>query len=414
MLHRDKLDSVFQFPLFEALAHRRIRRFGLGYEFTKDTFRYKSDKQPVPLDELETALLAWAAHGINGLALGEGQVTTGVHSTWTGRVHPSSCNDQHALLIIVNDDGMFAYQPPDATQVVEIATLEDREKIVQAYRDGIRQLSDTRPDFTDAAWISANVWMANKPGSTVFFPLIDLSAEHINDVLAAFEREKLRVVDERTGQWAGIGKWIDNGVLHGPEVTLRFIDYNTLAGQIAAAHFMGQNLGLACEAIGLGYVVTRCVAPVVLGGTPFTNGIGCRFISDKDGQPNTVGLDGYLEGHCPPYFENMDEAVDDLLAVRYGENGILLPEYQGPTPVRDWHSTASRAGMPSQEAIQATKDFCNYVYDTYGRFPAMVDTIQLPIMVTVHHLDLDFYNEFYPPEAVSESIRRHMSLWHNE
>jgi len=414
MLHRDKLDSVFQFPLFEALAHRRIRRFGLGYEFTKDTFRYKSDKQPVPLDELETALLAWAAHGINGLALGEGQVTTGVHSTWTGRVHPSSCNDQHALLIIVNDDGMFAYQPPDATQVVEIATLEDREKIVQAYRDGIRQLSDTRPDFTDAAWISANVWMANKPGSTVFFPLIDLSAEHINDMLAAFEREKLRVVDERTGQWAGIGKWIDNGMLDGPEVTLRFIDHNTLDGQIAAAHFMGQNLGLACEAIGLGYVVTRCVAPVVLGGTPFTNGIGCRFISDKDGQPNTVGLDGYLEGHCPPYFENMDEAVDDLLAVRYGENGILLPEYQGPTPVRDWHSTASRAGMPSQEAIQATKDFCNYVYDTYGRFPAMVDTIQLPIMVTVHHLDLDFYNEFYPPEAVSESIRRHMSLWHNE
>ena len=414
MLHRDKLDLAFRFPLFEALAHRRVRRFGLGYEFTKDTFRYKSDKQPVPLDELESALLAWAAHGINGLALGEGQVTTGVHSTWNGRVHPSSCNDQHALLIIVNDDGMFAYQPPDATQVVEIATVEDREKIVQTYRDGVRQLSDTRPDFTDAAWISGNIWMANKPGSTVFFPLIDLSAEHINDMLAAFEREKLRVVDERTGQWAGIGKWIDNGVLDGPEVTLRFLDYHTLDGQIAAAHFMAQNLGLACEAIGLGYAVTRCVAPVVLGGTPFTEGLGCRFISDKDGQPNTVGLDGYLEGHCPPYFENMDEAVDDLLAIRYGENGILLPEYQGPTPLRDWHSAASRAGRPSQEAIQATKDFCNYVYDTYGRFPAMVDTIQLPIMVTVHHLDLDFYNEFYPPEAVSESIRRHMSLWHNE
>jgi hypothetical protein len=54
-----KLDLVFQYPLFEALAHRRVRRFGLGYEFTKDTFRFKSDKPPVPLDELETALLAW-------------------------------------------------------------------------------------------------------------------------------------------------------------------------------------------------------------------------------------------------------------------------------------------------------------------------------------------------------------------
>lgn len=414
MLHREKLDSVFRFSLFEALVHRRVRRFGLGYEFTKDTFRYKSDKQPVPLDELETALLAWAAHGINGIALGEGQITTGVHSSWNGRVHPCACNDQQALLIIVNDDGMFAYQPPDATQVVEISTADDREKILQVYRDGLRQLSDTRPDFTDAAWISANTWMANKPGSTLFFPIIDLSAEHINHILAAFGGEGLRIVDERTGQWAGIGKWIENGMLDGPQVTMRFVDHNTLSVQIAAVHFMAQNVGLACEAIGLGYVVTRCVVPVVLGGTPFSEGLACRFVSDKEGEPNPVGLDGHLEAYCPPYFSSMDDAVDHFLAIRYGENGILRAEYQGPTPLKEWPSVASRAGRPSQQAIEATKDFCNYVYETYGRFPALADTIQLPIMVTVHHLDLDFYREFYPPEAVSETIWRHMSTWHDE
>jgi hypothetical protein len=414
MLDREKLDLVFEFSLFEALAHRRVRRFGLGYEFTKETFRYRSDKQPVPLDELETALLAWAAHGINGLALGEGQITTGVHSTWNGRVHPCACNDQRALLVIVNDDGVFAYQPPDATQVVEISTREDRDKIVQAYRGGIQQLGDTRPDFTDAAWISGNIWMANRPGSTLFFPVVDTSAKHINSALAAFEREGLRIVDKRTGQWAGIGKWIDNGMLDGAEVTMQFVDYNTLNAQSAAAHFMAQNIGLACEAIGVGYVVTGCVAPVVLGGTPFTEGLGCRFISDKDGQPNPVGLDGHLEGHCPPYFESMDEAVDDFLAIRYGDNGILLPEYQGPTPLKNWALVASKAKKLSQEAIQATKDFCNYVYDTYGRFPALIDTVQLPIVITVHHLDLDFYREFFPSEAISETMWRHMSTWHDE
>ena len=413
MLNR-KLDQVFQYPLFQALAHRRVRRFGLGYEFTKDTFRFKSDKPPVPLDELETALLAWAGHGISGLALGEGQIATGVHSTWNGRVHPSPCNDQHTLLIIVNDDGVFAYQPPDATQLVEIASPMDREKILTTYQEGIHQISDKRPDFTETAWISANHWMASRPGSTLIFPLVDLSAEHINHVLAAFEREKLRVIDERTGKPPGIGKWIDNGMLDGPGVTMSFMDHNTLTAQIAAGFFIAQNIGLACEAMGLGYVTTRGVTPVVLGGTPFTEGLGCRFVSAKNGELNPVGLDGFLESHCPPYFENMDEAVDDFLAIRYGDNGILLPDYAGPTPLREWQSVVSRASAMSQDAIQATKDFCNYVYDTYGRFPALFDTIQLPIVITAHHLDLDFYREFYPPEAISETISEHMSNWHGD
>jgi hypothetical protein len=153
---------------------------------------------------------------------------------------------------------------------------------------------------------------------------------------------------------------------------------------------------------------------VVLGGTPFTEGLGCRFVSDQDGHLNPVGLDGHLEGHCPPYFGDMEEAVDDFLDVRYGEEGILMPTYRGATPFKDWNSLASKADRPSGQVIQATKDFCSYVYRTYGRFPALADTIQLPIMITVHHLDLDFYDKFYPAEAVSKSIRRHLSVWHDE
>ena len=412
MNKREKLDSVFQFPLFEALAHRRVRRFGLGYEYTEATFLYKSDKQPFPLDDLETAILAWAAHGINGLALGEGQIATGVHSTWNGRVHPCACNDQHALLIIVNDNGVFVYDPPAATRVLEIASTDDRDKIIQAYRAGLHQISNKRPDFTDVAWISANKWMADKPGSTTFFPVIDLSAEHINHAIAIFQREGLRVLDERTKQWAGIKKWIDNGTINGPEVTMHFLDHSTSDVQIAAGYFMAQNIGLACEALGLGCALTSPNALVVLGGTPFSEGLCFRFTSDRNGDLNPVGLDGYLEGHCPPYYKSMDAAVDHFLEIRYGKDGILRPEYRGPTPLRNWQSVSSKAMKPSEQVVQIAKDLCNYVYDTYGRFPATSDTIQLPIMVTVHHLDVDFYDAFYPHEAVSETIRQHMASWH--
>lgn len=413
MTQGELVDSVFSYSLFEALSHRRARRFGRGYEFVEPTFEYRSDKKPVPLDETETALLAWAANGINGLVLGEGQITTGVHSSWSGRVYPSPCNDQPVALLVVNDDGLFVYEPPDAEQIVEIAAPEDRSKPLDWFGQSFCQLDDDRPDFTEAAWISANAWMASKPGSTLFFPLVDLSVGYINNVLAAFEREGLRVIDERTGEWAGIGKWVANGTLDGPEVTLQWFDRHTLTGEIASAHFMGQNISLACEAIGLGSVITRCIAPVVLGGTPFTKGLGCTFVSDVTGEPNPVGLDGHLESHCPPYFASMAEAIDDFLRIRYGSGGILVPEYAGKTPVKDWRSVASKAGRPRRESIEATRDFCEYVYATYGRLPARVDTVQLPIVVTAHHVDVGFYDAFYPRQVLPDRIRQHMKLWHN-
>ncbi len=409
----EKLQRVFQFPLFQALSQRRARRFGLGYEYAKDeTFRYRSDKHAVPLDDLETALLAWAGHGITGLTLGEGQVSTGVHSSWNGRSHPSPCNDQRVLLIIVNDSGVYTYEPPDATQVLEIGSPGDPQKVLDAYRQGLRQVSATRPDFPNASWIAANRWFANKPGSTIFFPVIDLTVEHINHVVAGIERGKAKYFDERHQRWAGIQAWIDRGYLTGAETTMRHLDDSTLIPQLGVASYISQNIMLASEAIGLGCIVTGVSAPVVLGGTPLTAGLGFRFAPDVDGCLNPVGLDGIFEAFCPPY-KTMDQAVDEFFDLRYGSNGLLTPEFTGATPLNDWRERVSHAGQPKPETRQAAKDFCNYVIDTYGRFPATADTIQLPTMITVHHLDTDFYDRFYPAEAVPENIRKHLAEWHD-
>ena len=54
-------DAAWDYPLFDAIMGRRARRFGLGMQMTNGPFRYRSDKDPVPLDELETAMLVAAA-----------------------------------------------------------------------------------------------------------------------------------------------------------------------------------------------------------------------------------------------------------------------------------------------------------------------------------------------------------------
>jgi hypothetical protein len=62
------LDQAWSYPLFEALYRRRSRRFGLGFEMQEGPFRYTSVQAPVPLTELEEALLVGAGAGFSGLA----------------------------------------------------------------------------------------------------------------------------------------------------------------------------------------------------------------------------------------------------------------------------------------------------------------------------------------------------------
>src|SRR5262249_38327692 len=50
------------------------------------------------------------------------------------------------------------------------------------------------------------------------------------------------------------------------------------------------------------------------------------------------------------------------------------------------------------QAVRYVKDICNYIYDTYGRFPAHVDAFQVPgLWVQFHHLELEYYERFFEP-----------------
>ena len=127
---KTRLDQLFQYSLFESLAHRRTRRFGLKYGIDDKCFEFKSEKKPVPLTELENAILVWAADGVNGLSLGEGQTSTNVMQCWNGRTHANACNDQNTNFLIMDDSGVYMHKPRDATKIVEFETPEDREKFV--------------------------------------------------------------------------------------------------------------------------------------------------------------------------------------------------------------------------------------------------------------------------------------------
>ena len=65
------LEEFFGYSLFESLLDRRSRRFQMGGEIPSGPLKYKSSHKPVPLTELEEALLIWAGGGMKGLNLSD-------------------------------------------------------------------------------------------------------------------------------------------------------------------------------------------------------------------------------------------------------------------------------------------------------------------------------------------------------
>jgi len=55
-----------------------------------------------------------------------------------------------------------------------------------------------------------------------------------------------------------------------------------------------------------------------------------------------------------------------------------------------------------------------YLFDTFGKFPATVPSMFLIMYLQAHHLDLDFYDKFYKPEAYLRTHSEHMRTWHSE
>ena len=100
----------------------------------------------------------------------------------------------------------------------------------------------------------------------------------------------------------------------------------------------------------------------------------------------------------------MQAAVAAFVETKFGDAGA----YRRGVVQSSWResrSLASQGPGPSPAAIQATTAYCDYVHRRYGRFPAYAAPFRTVIGFQVCRLDRDFYERFYRPEAMSESVR---------
>lgn len=422
-------DAAWDYPLFDAIMGRRARRFGLGMEMANGPFRYRSNKEPIPLNELETAMLVAAATATTGPVLAETELPGGMVKT-VGKPYPSAMGSHRARLFFTNDDGVYVVKADQAkmTAMREYKDASDREKVIGFYDTYVEKLDDGRMDLPPkepGIW-PHNYWDCNRPGTTIFMPVIDTTKDLIKLILNLSDAKAGRysgegggyfLVDDRNGMCpCGNQKWVDSGFLNKSKVmTLSRLEALLASCMQAEGAFMGQLIYLATEAIGVGgWLYAGFSSTVVLGGTPTARGLGFRFIQSKtDPFPIPVGRAGVFEAYCPPWYPSMDEAVDAALAGvtmkmdEWEALGMVKPhladnaEFDAATP------------QASEEGIACVKDICRYIYETYGQFPGTTDPMQLILFMQAHHLDLDFYDQHMRPDAYSETHRNHFRDWHN-
>lgn len=418
------VNRVWQYPLFEALYGRRSRRFGMGFELDEGPFHYKSEQPPLPLDPLEEALLVAAGMGISGTVLSD-LARPGAMIRGAGRTFGSALSVHRTQLFLTNDSGVYVMDLQDsaARRMREVESEGDRSRVVSQYLRNRRKLRDGRLDIPRRAppMFAHNYWDNNRPGCTLFMPVCDVSASLINLTIQMVDGEGGRfaggtgggfyVVDDRYDfRPAGTQEWADSGFLDKKKaLPLSVLEREAVYFTFNEAAIACQNMFLATEAMGLGgWMHCGFLSLEVL------EELGFRTVAPKGMQlvRNPVGMDGVFEGYCPPYFSDMDAAVDSIIAGTRGGLGEFL-ERGGQVP----HTISDEqyeSGIPdtSPEGEACAKSVCNYIYDTYGKFPGTVDTMHLMWFMQVHHLDLDFYDKFFKPGAYSQTHRDHLSTWH--
>lgn len=448
-------EHLFHYSFWDALVQRRSRRFGKGMALNGGPLAYQSAHSPEPLTLEEESALAFAGSGLTGYALAELPYQTGskpdagsgnIMIHFLGRTVASGDALHYVILFVINDDGVWMMKRPQdfpRQDIPELLKMQQAGELVQLYERSRVKIADGRADIPrEMPFVLAlNKWSANVAGTTYFLPVNEFSTIYINVLLTAFNEEfGYFLLDERNRfQPAGLAKFgrSRGGHLYDDPGTGRVATINVLEtwfcefGSIEQGGML-QNLALMAQALGLGGFPHFAAHPFIWFQTlgfrmqdiPFSRTIGAgpvmktalKMLKKETGIPTALGLerdgDVLIKPFCPPYYRNMEEAVLAFIDYKYEKGKGTFRDGGATTGWKDGAKVQDGIPQYSDQNIAATIAYCEYVFNRYGRFPALSGPFRTVLAYQAHHLDLDFYQKFYRTECLSETQQQHSKNWH--
>ncbi|WP_256840532.1 hypothetical protein [Ornithinimicrobium faecis] len=416
------LEGLAQFPLLDAIHGRRSRRFPMGGHVPAGPLAYKSQHEPVPLSELERAIVLATTTGVTGWHHGithhpgYAPALPNYSGGAGGRTFPSAAGFEIVEFFFTDESGTYFLPTRDAHPEVDFVEGEGfTEQRLNAVLNRATKLSDER------IWIPReepyleghNTWIANHPGSLLVIPVADI-AQHMLANLAFFIQNGYGIYDDVNGrEIPGQDKFTDL-LRHPDPFPLSFVEQYSITEASAELMTSTYNGHLVLGGMGLGgWSFDGIDRLTMLGasGEPEVPGLGFRYDEDERWPfANATGREGVFESYCRPHFATMGDAVEAFTERKFGPGGPFHPDTPGP-----W---ADSAGVRSQAAphTQQFKDLltlqATYIDDTFGKFPGTVPTVWIMNYLQAQHIDLDYYDKVLTDKAYLSTHAAHHELWH--
>jgi hypothetical protein len=446
------LAALMQRPLIETIFRRRTHRVSRGSSLSAGSMSYTSTQPRTPLSELEEAVLI-SLTGCTGLTMPDRPFTDPRNGTpimakpnltMAGRTAGSPDNAQGTSFFLINDTGTYFLRK---LPTGDGGSLFDVDQLVARARQAKVRILDHRIDVPDGdrdfpAYLDSNRFLSNLPGTTILFPVVDLSHQYINGMMYLLTQPagaRPTIVDDRNFyRPAGVKRWVRNGFLN-PDIKLPLGAIWAMRTQIEADLLL-QTLMLGADAMGLGAWIHGSISPPVLLGDPkFRSRYGSMLgfdwtipkwrIADvlrwhvpspwhAALRANAIGLrhegEHLIKAACPPHYETMRDAVHAVIAQKFGPDGIYSDKalfdriYKGDFGARYLREASDYA----DDVIECTSDICTYIYETHGRFPSHCEAIHVPgVWLQAHHVDEPYYERFFR-DGLTHAHRAHDQRWH--
>ncbi|MEZ4598797.1 MAG: hypothetical protein R2940_03290 [Syntrophotaleaceae bacterium] len=417
--------SMLSFPLVDALLGRRSRRFFQGAEIPDGVLAFQSRRPQFPLTELEKMLVVAACGGNSSWnhliyrAARYAPYLSNYAGAAGGRTFPSAAGFHTSQTFFTDDDGVYLLDMRDAPSFqdrTEDGAL-DPEAFVQNVRNRVRKIGEGRLQLPPEVPFTEphNTWVFNQPSTLVVVPVGDLAQHVLLNLLYMLQNGLVLYDDLNRRSIPGIEKFKDIVDVENvwPITFVEQWSLSELTVELGTSCYAGV---LMLQAMGLGGWMFNGVDPFAMlgaSGDSKAPGLGFRYDSDdRWPYPNPTGLEGVMEGYCPPHYRDMRDAVDALCQRKFGPGGPFHPETPGPW--KDSRKVRSAAQFHDERFRECIAFQARYLYDTFGKFPATVPSMFLIMYLQAHHLDLDFYDEFYNPGAYLKTHSEHMKKWHPE
>ena len=288
--------------------------------------------------------------------------------------------------------------------------MENVKKRVRKIQDG-RLILPSEVPFTEAH----NTWVFNKPGTFLVIPVGDLSQHMLLNICYMLQNGLVLYDDINKQAIPGIDQFKDIVDIQNvwPITFVEQWSMSELTVELGASCYAGT---LMLQAMGLGGWMFNGVDPFAMlgaSGNPDVPGLGFRYDTDERWPyPNPTGLEGVMEGYCPPHHPDMQSAVEKLCERKFGPGSPYHPETPGPW--KDSPKARSAAQVHDERFKKCVTLQAQYIFDTFGKFPGTVPSMFLIMYLQAHHLDLEFYDRFYKPGAYLKTHSGHMEKWHPE